>query len=49
MVRLHIRRVYDSNFEVYGIRKVWRQLQREKVEVDDRPVARCTVARLMRG
>jgi transposase InsO family protein len=47
-LRLHIRRVYDSNFEVYGVRKVWRQLQREKVEVDGRPVARCTVARLMR-
>ena len=36
-----IRRVYDEPFEVYGVRKVWRQLRREGV-------ARCTVARLMR-
>jgi putative transposase len=28
--------------EVYGVRKVWRQLKREGIEV-----ARCTVARLM--
>ena len=39
-----IRRVYDENFEVYGARKVWRQLNREDVEV-----ARCTVERLMRS
>lgn len=38
-----IRRVFDENFSVYGARKVWRQLQREGVEV-----ARCTVERLMR-
>ena len=38
-----IRRVFDENFGVYGARKVWRQLQREGIEV-----ARCTVARLMR-
>jgi putative transposase len=38
-----IRRVFDDNFQVYGARKVWRQLQREG-EV----VARCTVERLMR-
>ncbi len=38
-----IRRVYDENFQVYGVRKVWRQLLREGFEV-----ARCTVARLMR-
>ncbi len=38
-----IRRVYDEHFEVYGVRKVWRQLRREGVAV-----ARCTVARLMR-
>jgi len=36
-----IRRV--ENFQVYGVRKVWRQLKREGIEV-----ARCTVARLMR-
>ena len=38
-----IRRVFDENFAVYGVRKVWRQLGRENVIV-----ARCTVARLMR-
>ncbi len=37
-----IRRVWEENFEVYGVRKVWRQLNREGVAV-----ARCTVARLM--
>ncbi len=24
-----IRRVYEANFRVYGVRKVWRQLARE--------------------
>jgi transposase InsO family protein len=38
-----IRRVRDENFQVYGARKVWKQLRRE-----GRPVARCTVERLMR-
>jgi putative transposase len=38
-----IRRVFAANFGVYGVRKVWRQLQRERIDV-----ARCTVARLMR-
>ena len=38
-----IQRVFDANFGVYGVRKVWRQLGREGKEV-----ARCTVARLMR-
>ena len=38
-----IRRVWEANFAVYGARKVWRQLTREKIEV-----ARCTVERLMR-
>ena len=37
----HIRRVWEENFRVYGVRKVWRQLRREGVVV-----ARCTVARL---
>jgi putative transposase len=40
---IEIRRVWDENFQVYGVRKVWRQLQRESFEV-----ARCTVERLMR-
>ena len=38
-----IRRVWRENREVYGVRKVWKQLRRE-----GQPVARCTVARLMR-
>ena len=37
-----IQRVYEANFKVYGARKVWRQLRRERIEV-----ARCTVERLM--
>jgi len=37
-----IERVFVENFEVYGVRKVWRQLNRENI-----PVARCTVERLM--
>ena len=42
-LREHVERVWKENFGVYGVRKVWRQLLREGVEV-----ARCTVARLMR-
>ena len=37
-----IQRVYDENYSVYGIRKVWRQLQREGFSV-----ARCTITRLI--
>ena len=40
---VEVRRVFDENFQVYGVRKVWRQLVREGEDV-----ARCTVARLMR-
>jgi len=39
-----IRRVHKENFEVYGARKVWLQLNRESIAV-----ARCTVERLMRA
>jgi len=39
-----IRRVFEENFEVYGVRKVWEQLGRDAI-----PVARCTVERLMRS
>jgi hypothetical protein len=28
-----IRRVFDENFQVYGVRKVWRQLRREGFDV----------------
>ncbi len=41
-MRCEIRRVWEENFQVYGVRKVWRQLLRE-----DFRIARCTVARLM--
>ncbi|WP_433960126.1 IS3 family transposase [Escherichia coli] len=41
-LKREIQRVYDENHQVYGVRKVWRQLLREEIRV-----ARCTVARLM--
>jgi transposase InsO family protein len=37
-----VARVFAANFEVYGVRKVWRQMLREGFGV-----ARCTVERLM--
>jgi transposase InsO family protein len=43
VLRTQIRQVFDANFGVYGVRKIWRQLGREGISV-----ARCTVARLMR-
>jgi transposase InsO family protein len=42
-LRAEIGRIFQVNFGVYGVRKVWRQLGREGISV-----ARCTVARLMR-
>jgi transposase InsO family protein len=42
-LKVDIRRVWDENFQVYGVRKVWRQLNREEIAA-----ARCTVERLMR-
>lgn len=44
VLKAEVRRVFVANFQVYGVRKVWRQLRREGMEI-----ARCTVARLMRG
>jgi putative transposase len=41
-LRPAIQRVWDDNEQVYGPRKVWRQLRRE-----GHRVARCTVERLM--
>ncbi|HEB1223964.1 TPA: IS3 family transposase [Escherichia albertii] len=41
-LKKEILRVYDGNHQVYGVRKVWRQLLREGIRV-----ARCTVARPM--
>lgn len=43
-LKREIQRVYDENYGVYDIRKVWRQLQREGFSV-----ARCTIARLMKA
>ena len=43
-LREDITRVWEENYRVYGVRKVWRQLQREGITV-----ARCTVGRLMRA
>jgi transposase InsO family protein len=40
---VHIQRIWDAHHQVYGPRKVWRQLRREQI-----PVARCRVRRLMR-
>ena len=42
-LRTQIQRVRAENFDVYGPRKVWRQLKREGIIV-----ARCTIERLMR-
>ena len=42
-LKIEVRRVFDQNFSVYGVRKVWRQLKGEGFDV-----ARCTVSRLMR-
>ena len=41
-LRTAIRRVWTEHFEVYGPRKVWRQMGREGLRV-----ARCTVRRLI--
>ncbi len=43
LLKVEIQRVYEANFSVYGVVKVWKQLHREGIEV-----ARCTVARLMK-
>ena len=42
-LRPEIQRVFDDNYGVYGVRKVWKQLLREGFAV-----AKCTVRRLMR-
>jgi len=43
-LKADIRRVWDAHFQVYGARKVGRQLNREDILV-----ARCTVERLMKS
>jgi putative transposase len=42
-LQVDIKRVWDANFQVYGVRKVWQQLRREAIAVP-----RCQVARLMK-
>jgi len=44
IMKTEIRRVYEENLPVYGVRKVWRQLLRDGIAL-----ARCTVARLMQA
>ena len=41
-LKVEIRRVWDGNLSVYGAEKIWKQLNREGIQV-----ARCTVERLM--
>ena len=43
VLKVDIGRIFEDNFGVYGVRKIWHQLKREGVDV-----ARCTIARLMR-
>jgi len=43
-LRVEIQRVWDEHCQVYGPRKVWKQLAREQIRV-----ARCRVKRLMRA
>ncbi|MFC4592564.1 IS3 family transposase [Sphaerisporangium corydalis] len=41
-LKTEISRIYQDNYYCYGVRKIYHQLRRE-----GRPVARCTIARLM--
>ena len=41
-LKVEVQRVWDKNLQVYGAKKIWRQLHRESILV-----ARCTVERLM--
>ena len=43
MLQPEIRRVWQANMQVYGVPKVWKQMNREGIAV-----ARCTVGRLMK-
>ena len=42
-MEIDIRRVWEENFRVYGARKVWKQLNRERIRI-----AKCTTERLMK-
>ncbi len=43
-MKVEICRVFNEDFQVYGVGRVWRQLLREGYDI-----AHCTVARLMRA
>lgn len=43
ILRPEIKRVWQANMQVYGVPKVWKQMNRECIAV-----ARCTVGRLMK-
>lgn len=43
-LRLEVRRIFEENWRVYGVRKVWRQLRWEGFDL-----ARCTVSRLIKA
>lgn len=45
-LRLDITRVHEQNYGVYGARKVWLALNRDRA-ANQLPIARCTVERLM--
>ncbi len=41
-LKAEIIRVWNDNFEVYGVRKMWKELTRQGIDA-----ARCTIARLL--
>ncbi|OUE46135.1 transposase, partial [Burkholderia territorii] len=43
LLQPEIKRVWQANMQVYGVPKVWKQMNREGIAV-----ARCTVGRLMK-
>lgn len=43
VLKVEMRRVFEANYCVYGVHKVWRQMQRHGVDI-----ACCKVGRLMR-
>ena len=48
MITEKIKEVHETNYGVYGVRKIYAELARQG-GVTGRPVARCTVARLMKS
>ncbi len=48
-MKVEIRGVFNENFRVYGVRKVWRQLQREGYDITRRTVARLMEAMGLQG